>query len=538
MDRPVLETGDIPADVKAELIAAGRPAFYPRVDQASVIDEVTASLMGGGPVDVVPAALWLEHVNDPILNPGLAFLTIDSDVPAVLEREGSGSGLVRPSLNVTSFGQVLGAGRELTLAAGQSLAGGGDPLIEWDPAEAFGDTAKLFGSIALDQIVELVNVALDELEGEKGMPRFEVLHEEEGIFYLMSWEPTLKSFPDSDVPVFVISDDLADAGLDSPFGDKKSKGSVTLGQLVPFDGSPPGTEFELKLENVTVQLPPGKPALAMMFNTLRYHEPMGGTSKLETDIAEWKFIGVLEFLEPVRQVVVTLLDLGDIEIGPDGVKADVEVPVPALSFGVVGVAGLAVGLALDLPNAADAKAKVGFNLSRREDPFRITVMGFGGTGSFELEMVADDIVLLHGSMAATFELAVSVFVVSASLSASLGIDLLYKPDEGVTLTAYVELKANASVLGLVNVTGKVLLALSYTFETKILKGTASISAEVDALFVKSEASWKETVEIALGPDESGNRFALAAAPVDPFVATSFVDRFTEPQWTDYCLAFS
>jgi hypothetical protein len=539
MDRPVLEDGEVPSDVKAELEDARRPAFYPRVDRAAVVDEATASLLGtpGSPVDVVYADAWLVHENGPD-NPGLAYHTLAA--PSRLERQGSGSGLVRPALNVTTFGQVLGAGSDLRVAP--SLAGGDNPIIEWNPEEALGETAKLFGTILLTEIVEQVNVALDQLEGEKGMPRFEVLQEEDGILYLMSWEPKLKSFPEGDVPVFVISDDLEDAGHTNPFGGKASSAGISLAQLVPFDGSAPGTEFELKLENVTVQLPPGQPAIAMMFNTLRYHEPMGGTSELETDIAEWKFIGVLEFLEPVRQVVVTLLDLGDIEIGPDGVKADVEVPVPDLTFGVVGVAGLDVGLALDLPN--DDPAEIGFNLSRREDPFRITVMGFGGTGSFELEMVADDIVLLHGSMAATFELSVSVVIAKASLSASLGIELLYKRDTGVTLTAYVELKANASVLGLVNITGKVLLALSYNLSTKVLKGTAKISAEVDTLFGKSETTWRETVEVALGSDAAAARaFALGAGPVPDapdagFAATSFIDRFTESQWTDYCGAFS
>jgi hypothetical protein len=541
LDRPVVDDGEVPSDVKAELEAAHRPAFYPRVDRASVVDEATASLIGnaGGAVEVVYADAWLLHENGSE-NPGLAFHTLVSPTP--LERQGSGSGLVRPSLNVTSFGQVLGAGTELRTTP--SLAGGGNPIVGWDPAEALGDAAKLFGSIALTAIVELVNVALDQLEGEKGMPRFEVLQQEEGIFYLMSWAPKLKTFPEGDTPVFVTAEHIREhgdeLGLPNPFGDKDSKASVTLGQLVPFDGGAAGTDFELTLENVAVQLPPAVPAIAMLFNSVRYHEPIGGTAKLETDIAEWLFINVLEFLEPVRQVVVTLLDLGDIEIGPDGVKADVEVPVPDLTFGVVGVAGLDVGLALDLPN--DDPATIGFNLSRREDPFRITVMGFGGTGSFELEMVADDIVLLHGSMAATFEISVSLVIASASLSASLGIDLLYKPDDGVTLTAYVELKANASVLGLVNITGKVLLALSYNLDTKLLRGTAKISAEVDSLFGKSETTWKETVEVALGSDSSAERRGLrAVADAEPdggFAATSFVDRFTESQWADYCVAFS
>ncbi|WP_423278708.1 hypothetical protein, partial [Escherichia coli] len=145
--------------------------------------------------------------------------------------------------------------------------------------------------------------------------------------------------------------------------------------------------------------------------------------------------------------------------------------------------------------------------SRRDDPFRITVMGFGGTGSLELGLLADDIDFLYAEMGVTYELAASLVVVSASLSASLGIDLAYglnkeSGNREVTLGAYVELVGNASVLGLVNLTGKVLLALRYNFTTKLLKGTAQVSAEVDSIFGKSETSWKQTVEVSLGSDDS------------------------------------
>ena len=58
---------------------------------------------------------------------------------------------------------------------------------------------------------------------------------------------------------------------------------------------------------------------------------------------------MLAFLEPVREVVVTLLDLGNIEVGPEGVFADVEIPVPSLAFGVVGVTNLKIGLGSTCP---------------------------------------------------------------------------------------------------------------------------------------------------------------------------------------------
>ena len=447
-------------------------------------------------------------------NPGLAFHTLDQ--PTALERTGTGSGLVKPALNVTTFSQTLGAGPELS--GGAALTGG--PLVGWDPAEALGDAAKLFGTIALSAIVDAVNVGLDELEGERGMPRFETLLEEDGLHYLMTWEPKLKTLSIAGEPVFVV--------------DKDSRASFRLDQLVPIASSAAaGTEFELVLDNVMLRLPPAVPAVEIDFRRVRYFEPRGGTSSLESELNDWRFIEVLAFLEPVRQVVVTLLDLGNIEVGPDGVFADVAIPVPSLAFGVLGVTNLEVGLGLDLPNSGPSRIE--FNLSRREDPFCITIMGFGGTGSFELRLVADDIDYLHASMAAAYELAVSIAVVSASLRAALGLELSYQ-GEGVIIGAYVELSANASVLGLVNLTGKVLLALRYNLETKLLKGRATLSAEVDSLFGHSETSWTETVEVSLG--SSASPAALLAGAAASEDTPSFGDRFPVADlWTTYCSAF-
>ena len=381
----------------------------------------------------------------------------------------------------------------------------------------------LFGRVLLSDIVGEVNAALGSLSSERGMPRFETLLEEEGLFYVMTWEPELRTFPSSGEPIFVPGPD--------------AKATFRLEQLVPFESSTPaGTEFELVLDDVMLRLPPVVPAVEIDFKRVRYFEPRGGTSSLESELNDWRFIEVLAFLEPVRQVVVTLLDLGNIEVSPEGVFADVEIPVPSLAFGVLGVTNLKIGLELDLPNGDPSK--IGFNLSRREDPFCITVMGFGGTGSFELRLVADDIDFLHASMAAAYELAVSIAIVSASVRAALGIELTYKRESGVILGAYVELSANASVLGLVNLTGKVLLALQLPAGHQAAQGPGHAERR-GGLAVRQGRD-------QLDRDRGGLPRLLGRAP--PCVpaapasaadgAPSFGDRFSSVAWTDYCLAFA
>ena len=150
-------------------------------------------------------------------------------------------------------------------------------------------------------------------------------------------------------------------------------------------------------------------------------------------------------------------------------------------------------------------------------------------------MVADDLDFLLGSLAVTYELAASIVVVSVSLSASLGIELTYE-DSTVTLGAYVELAGNASILGLVNITGKVLLSLLYHLDSKLLRGTAQLTAEVDTPFSKSDTSWRQTVELSLASDDSGRRSLLATAAPDS--GPSFGGRFTVDQWAEYCAAYA
>ncbi len=550
LDRPDL-AGSSANAIRDELEAAGQPAFYPRVSSAQVTDDAVAALVGGSEaIEVTYADAWLAHGNGRA-NPGLAFHSLVT--PGTLDRTGAGQGLVRPSLRIDTFSQTLGSGIAPTAGIASPLAGtassaagasAGPPILSWDPVAALGEGAKLFGSIALQEIVEQVNIALGDLGGDTGLPTVETLLEEEGIGYLLSWQPKLKTFRVAGDPVFVIAQDLTQVGLPDFFGDKAtSTAKIELSQFVPFDADPEeavDTDFELSLDNVTLRLPPGAPAIAIAFRRVSYHDPGDGNAALDTDLADWRFVEVLEFLEPVREFIVGLLDLGDIEIDSEGVGAEVEIPVPKLAFGVINVTGLNVGLDLDLPNTGSST--IGFNLSRRDDPFRITMMGFGGSGSLEVRLVADDLDFLLGSLAVTYELAASIVVVSASLSASLGIELTYE-DSAVTLGAYVELTGNASVLGLVNITGKVLLSLLYNLSSKLLSGTAQITAEVDTPFSKSDTSWRQTVEVSLASDDGGRRPRAAVLGAGPTAGESlgsgpsFGDRFSADQWAEYCAAY-
>ena len=539
LDRPAFDPADA-ATVRDNLEATRTPAFFPRVADATVADPALSSMLGGttGEVEVIWADRWLTDGTG-AGNPDLAYFTLPS--AGTLARTGSGQGLLTPTFAFDGFSQAVGPGSQLPVDANGNLT--------WDPAQALGDGATLLGNLLLRDLVELVNTSLDGLEGEKGLPTFEVVVEEgdndfdppKSISFVLAWQPKLKPFPASN-PVFLTTDVIDPGIFDDP-----TTAALELTYVVPFDGADTaGFDVELGLDNFGLRLPPVKSALELYFGRLHFLQPHDGNADLDTTLQDWRFVDVLGWLDPVRQFVLTVLDLFDLDVNDDGVHLDVDVPIPSFSIGVVGVTRVSIGFALDIPN--DGGTTIDFNLSSRDDPFAVTVFGFGGSGSLELELSSQELVFLEVSTAITYELGVSFVLGSASLSASLGLDVLYEkvPDDAVTLTAFVELRGNVSLLGIVNVTGKVTVSLSYNLTSKVLHGSAKVVGEVETPFGKSEASTEAVVDIPLGDraaaaararrTTSQSRLAAALAEPDPLL--SFADRFDADEWTTYCTAFS
>jgi hypothetical protein len=109
--------------------------------------------------------------------------------------------------------------------------------------------------------------------------------------------------------------------------------------------------------------------------------------------------------------------------------------------------------------------------------------------------------------------------------------------DSVELAAYVELRGSVGILGLVDVTGSVVLALIYGLQTKLLRGVATMTGEVDSIFGKSDVSFEAEVEVPLAGGTSARALAAIALDVTA-TALSFADRFSTDEWTDYCDAYA
>ena len=529
LDRPDIGATS-PADAATLLQDLGRPAFYPGVAAAWIVDQGSAATFGGDPpeMEVTLAERWLVHGTGPD-NVDLGYL--DLPEPAVVLPTTDALGMLAASLNVDTFGQLLGGGLKLP------EIGGPDVEWVWDAVGALGGTAggglpKLLGSLELTDLIPPVDLKgpsaaakLPQLRVEPQFDHPDVPQIPTGVCFHFTWEPEVHSFPaDSDKPTFV--------------ADAETHVLLALTSCLPQAD----TTFTAALERFTVQLPPEVAVVAVDFEHVTYHND-NGSSSVTAEVADWRFLGVLSWLEPLKDLLAGLLDNGAPTFD-GGIFIDYGIPIPGFKLGVLGVSGLRVDLALDLPDGG--ASSVDLTVGTRDDPFRITIMGFGGDGSFGIEVDARQIVLIEGALAVSYELAVDVFLFAASLSASLGVYVEFARTEAlpggqVTLGAYAELRGSLSFIGIFEVSGKVTVSLEYDVGTKVLSGCAAVTAEVSSPFGKKDVTRDVAVEVQLGDGAQLGVAALSAASepaAEPAADLTFGDRFTKPQWNTYCAAFA
>jgi hypothetical protein len=525
LDRPDVAAHD-PATIEGDLRKLGRPAFFPAVDRAWVVDPSSTRAFGGTPpeLEVTVAQRYLHDGLNETKNIDLGYL--DLEAPAQLTPTTQAAGMISTDLNVDTFGQRVG--------------GGVDPRggTTWDPADALAGLPKLLGNLTLVDLVGEIDL-LDPF-ATQGLPAIEVsLIPGEGpsdppigACIRFSWEPRLRSFPAEGTPkTFVVTDDF-EPPLPDPadaFDGEQTRALLSLRTCIPGD-----TTFEASLERFALQLPPFAPAVAIVFRRVQFRD-VNGMSSVDTDIADWSFINALNWLEPVKDLLLDTLGLGSPTFD-GGIFIDFELPVPGFALGIVGVQGLEIALGVDLPNAGSSSVE--FGMCSRERPFTITVLGFGGTGSFGVQVDATDIVYIEGSLAVCYELAVDFVIATASVSVAFGAFVQYQAGV-VEFGAYVQVTGSVSIIGLIKITGQVTVALIYSPNTKILRGVAVLTGEVSSLFGKRSVSHELEVEVTVG-DRASRLVAglLPAAAGDAETVLSFRDRFCLSEWQRYCGAFA
>ena len=197
-------------------------------------------------------------------------------------------------------------------------------------------------------------------------------------------------------------------------------------------------------------------------------------------------------------------------------------------------------------------AAVGFALSRRDNPFQISVSIFGGTGFFSLQaLTADKGLIVEAALEFGAVAELDLVVIRGGVHVLVGIYLSMGPND-LVIEGHLRVGGYVDVLGLISVSIEFYLALAYDSSRNVLSGLGQLTVGVKLLFYSESFTFEIHREIAgFGAAPSGSSppaphatavagplpfaEAAAAAPLKP---ASRAPAMSADQWERYCRAFA
>lgn len=325
-----------------------------------------------------------------------------------------------------------------------------------------------------------------------------------------TWTTRLRSWPDAASPVF----DAADSEL-----------TLAVSVRTAAQGAPV-VDVSAELRRFALQLLPGAQLMRLRFDRLGFRA--GSARKPEVDVVfgGMEFLGPLSFIDTLRRMIPFdgFADPPHVDVSSTGVTAGFDLALPNVSVGVFSLENIALRADARIPFLGDA-VTVGFAFCAKDSPFRMTVLCVGGGGWVALRASAMGLVELEMGLEAAASLSIDLGVASGSVSVAVGVYLRLEGTAG-SLTAYVRIRGEVNVLGLVSACITLELSLTYEFSTGELVGRATLIVDVEVLFFSA------SVEITCERRLAGSR-------ADPTMADLMPPDTTGPgQWADYCSAFT
>ncbi len=247
-----------------------------------------------------------------------------------------------------------------------------------------------------------------------------------------------------------------------------------------------------------------------------------------------EFAGPLTFVNTLRDIIPFdgFSDPPYLDVTAEGIKAGFDLGIPSLGVGIMSLENIALGAHFSVP-FVDESLEVGFNFCTRENPFRLTVMLFGGGGFFGITLTPDGVRILEASFEFGAAISINLGVASGGVSIMAGIYFKLEMVDGntdATLSGYFRLRGEVDVLGLISASIELYLELTYETATGKAVGRATLTIEIEIFFLSF------SVEISCEKK-------FAGANGDP----TFVDQMGLPAgappgavrpWDLYCRAFA
>ena len=391
-----------------------------------------------------------------------------------------------------------------------------DPTFSGDPlkgiAASFADHADRAGGLVSPQfVIDSISRSLGPVAGgalppaladalPAGVPKFDLKTVYDGA--------TLLGFPLVDLlklpadPLGVPTDELplppeivqlAEGGI--PTG-MRMTWTLPLQEKGPFKPTA-GTKLVLTVEcsmakrettctvnDFTVALPPGggslEGLLALSFTSVRFTQKEGRPPDLDLQGMKIGFGGALKLLQELQLELSKVIDLPKnlpkIDVRPTGLTASYGLSAPKVTAGSFLIRNIAMNAGVDVP--FDGKpVTVSLGFAKRENPFNVSIMAFGGGGYIDLTLGPTGLIKLEASIEFGASLEVNFFIARGEVHALGGVR--FKAAGGsIDIDGFIRIGGSVEVLGLVSVSIELVVTLSYRSGNRLV-GRATLVVEID-----------------------------------------------------------
>jgi hypothetical protein len=521
--------------VENQNAASGLPHFYPTMEVAGIRLAAAEQISGGNlsGVEVSYHQRYIEHEfnkndNDPDNTKNMGEVFVKVNTPAALEfaKADRAGGVVTPNFSIYGISRSLGPiGKNQ--ANGDDL--GGWLASQFDPAQYFGDAAKLLGGVLLGKVMKATSIT-ENSENQDEI--FKIINRD---IYDNSGLPTAIETKLLYKRVSLPSNTAMQADplkIFEPQADNSLEIKATFRTEL---SSPNESTFEIigDIRKFNVNLVEGQndslKFITIKFNKLTFVSKKGQKPEIHPDIETVKLGGPLELVNELQKY----LKMGSgIEVDANGITALYTLPIPGVAVGIFSLQNLSFSAGVNLPFTGEP-ARARFAFCERENPFLLTVAMFGGGGFFGIALGLDGLELLEAAFEFGGSLALDIGIASGGVHVLAGVYFKIEVNndtnsqnygkEEAHLEGYVRMGGELEVLGIVSLSIEFYMSLSYdsppkdevwgqatlVVEIEVLVFSASVEMSVERRFAGSTAvfTFKDLVPDKTDWEEYADAFA-------------------------------
>jgi hypothetical protein len=274
------------------------------------------------------------------------------------------------------------------------------------------------------------------------------------------------------------------------------------------------------VNDFTVALPPGggslEGLLALSFTSVRFAQKEGRPPDLDLQGMKIGFGGALKLLQELQQELSKVIDLPKnlpkIDVRPTGLTASYGLSAPKVTAGSFLIRNIAMNAGVDVP--FDGKpVTVSLGFAKRENPFNVSIMAFGGGGYIDLTLGPTGLIKLEASIEFGASLEVNFFIARGEVHALGGVR--FKAAGGsIDIDGFIRIGGSVEVLGLVSVSIELVVTLSYRSGNRLV-GRATLVVEIDLTLYSDKVEIDSGEWVLAGSLDSDRGLPRRAAADDP-----------------------